>query len=336
MLAVNIYKESNQKKDEIERLYHYKAVFSLYKIDEKTMQDIADLEIKNCRISIGNLPIFIDESEISSFAVSMELYNDTDRKIHLTSGAFPTKEEINEEGKMALVGIKNKGIVHDGYITIQGENYKVAGYISGKYSSLYSFDILLFDKNISNNFLKCVDIASQMGMPYLIIESDEMTIDEIVNVVSGSLDNEKVYNVMSYDDIPVGSTVESSTIQNVRKITIVFCILMIFIMCSIWINSKMYEYAVRKAYGESIIRLLKSTFYDLFRYILISTVIGVSIAILTLKIENVIITKEIYSLSISVAAIVIVALSLITIVVPFFKLIRIDAVTLIKESRGKR
>ena len=98
----------------------------------------------------------------------------------------------------------------------------------------------------------------------------------------------------------------------------------------------MYEYAVRKAYGESIIRLLKSTFYDLFRYILISTVIGVSIAILTLKIENVIITKEIYSLSISVAAIVIVALSLITIVVPFFKLIRIDAVTLIKESRGKR
>ena len=221
-------------------------------------------------------------------------------------------------------------------ITIQGENYKVAGYISGKYSSLYSFDILLFDKNISNNFLKCVDIASQMGMPYLIIESDEMTIDEIVNVVSGSLDNEKVYNVMSYDDIPVGSTVESSTIQNVRKITIVFCILMIFIMCSIWINSKMYEYAVRKAYGESIIRLLKSTFYDLFRYILISTVIGVSIAILTLKIENVIITKEIYSLSISVAAIVIVALSLITIVVPFFKLIRIDAVTLIKESRGKR
>lgn len=210
-------------------------------------------------------------------------------KYRLIKGNFPTEEQLQSDGRYVVLGINKKDMTYRrngrDYILIQEDEYEVTGYISAKNSRILDNKILLFyscmGDRIKNNLLDYY----RMGALNIIYESD--TNSGVYTYMWDYLHNldayekeyaadESVYNIMVSD---LGEQWYSTAAPlpmygTWAKLIYVFCIVLLFYVMELWMQQRKEEFAIRKAFGYSDIKIMGLVMVQMAKLLLIAVILS--------------------------------------------------------------
>lgn len=209
----------------------------------------------------GNLTLGIQEFG-SSMRSQIIIKANEDLNYELVSGRLPG-EMPDDAGKNVLAAGINKvknAREADGkkYLTIEGETYEIVGIMGSEKSDYWNDTIVMNVNCIGENTLKAVMTKQQ----YMIeIGSDKYKLDKTYSTVYGNIksaDSEAVIEatkINSTGESTMGTTLAKENLR-VNIIAYFFCILNCMIMSEFWMIQRRKEFAIKKAFGMSNIRII--------------------------------------------------------------------------------
>ena len=143
------------------------------------------------------------------------------------------------------------------YVKICGDEYEVTGFVSAENSSIYNHRVVLFSKCLGAGARK--DIYYFRDSRGLIIKacSNFITEDEMMEYFKSYVDvpGYGISKLYEYNRFLETSSVDEQY-RTYASIIYVFSILMVVLIVNLWMLEHKREYAVKKAFGYSNMRLL--------------------------------------------------------------------------------
>lgn len=291
-IGIRISEEFEQE-DIAENSYEYGAslsVFPALNIENNKEKIISDIvEFKNSVECIGDSYIYfpdiiayIDDNYAQSLTDIYVCGNMP--KYRLVSGGYPTEEMLESKNRYVVLGIYKKSLTHSrggkDYITIEGEEYEVCGYVSAKNSRVLDNKVILFADNIGQNMLDCMYYQYISGSVFLSYNSD--TYGNIYNEVEKQIKKtaqsyEEKYamneffcermNMRLSHGACTGSfstAVVSYEYNLLAKLIYVFCIFVVIFVFEFWILVRKNEFAIRKINGYTNMKIFMLIVKEVF------------------------------------------------------------------------
>ena len=244
---------------------------------------ILDFINEKCNATIINLTTWYDSEKVERL-MDVVIHQAEESKYHIVSGRFPNTEELKSGERVVVLGRRHKANTYkrgnEEYTIIDGEEYKVTGYIKAEKSVIYDYKVLLFYPCIGENIRNYImNIAKTMGIG-IYLESEHHNVSQTFMEINRSLAR-RCY-IMKEDGIEPFEATEISTINYGRNLYLVYvyCIITVVIIMQLWLLERKKEISIRRAYGYTRIDIIKVLIIDLFRLIFISTVICIVIQII--------------------------------------------------------
>lgn len=359
-MGVSINKELEQE-DIIKNSYEYGAnitinpVLNLENNKEKLIDDITEFEeniksIGDCYIYFPNIIAYIDDNYTQSMTDIYVCGNMPKYKI--VSGRYPDEEMLKSGNRYVVLGVYKKSLTYnrDGkdYITVEGEEYEVCGYVSADNSRILDNKVILFAGNMGENMLDCMYYQYISGSVFLSYNSDVYfniynDIKSHIKQTSVSYDeqsftitalNERMQLRLS-DGPYIGTfstAVGTGEYDSFAKFVYVFCIFLVIFVLEFWILKRKNEFVIRKICGYSNTRIFIIIVKEIFIVMLISLVISEVIMYMFDFFENgisVFYSKQVYYRFVS-AVIYVSASMVLTCIYPFIELCIKKPVNLLK------
>ena len=289
---------AEENKGDLERLYNYTMrVNEVYKreLSEEELEKLVKRELSDfeevvdiykseiCNI-ICNKSVLIDNST-NRHSLEIVLYQNEEIPYELISGSFDYSNDelvvyIGKDMRKYIKTIEGKE-----YMEICGYNFKVAGIIQSSSVIDYSDKILVFYDNLS----KALD-SSQLES---ILGKYNWSINICSNISKENINNARDiiakrfattdYSLEIYDSFSEDTTyiyISKLFGSNLSKLSDILCIINVFIILNIWIKQKHKEFAIRKAFGFSNIRILMNLLYQFLKCFVISILLGLGMQFL--------------------------------------------------------
>lgn len=330
--ALGIYNKAYDKEtDRLNSIYE-----SCIQLDVVTSKKIDIFSYLPTNVDTGNmmlkgrLSLGIQELG-TSMRCEMILKANEPLNYKLLSGRLPGDASDDAGKNLVAAGINKvkEATEKDGkkYLTIEGEVYEVVGVLGSEKSDYWDNTVVLNLNCIGENTLKSIMTKQE----YVIeLGSDNGELDKTYSAVYGnikSVDSDAVINATK-----INSTGES-TIENtlarenitVNVIAYFFCVLNCMIMSEFWMIQRRKEFAIKKAFGMSNIRIIGQIAASVAVLGVVAFIIFIA-GFLILKIfpaTNVSdISFSINSLLIAVSSILITFI--VTMIYPVYKIIKFD------------
>lgn len=294
--SFNVSKYINASEEaggELSRIYRYTMRFSIMAKENLTVEekenlvqwetlnfkDIIDLyrsDKSNVIMVTGGLAI---DNSISFHSVEMVLYGNEEIPYELESGSFNYSNDelviyIGKEMKKFSYDIDNKE-----YILLCGYKFRIAGILESTSIIDYSDKILVFYDNLSaildENSIE--NMIKNTGSVYICSNKSVEDVNYTRDLINSKLNKTDCYmDLITTGD---GQYIYISKLfgSNLSKITDILCIINVFIILNIWIKQKHKEFAIRKAFGFSDIRILMNLLLQFIKCFSISIVLGILI-----------------------------------------------------------
>lgn len=287
---------SEEKESDLERLYNYTVKLretdkseltdeELEKLVEKASLDFEEIvslyKSEKCNVIWTTSVSRTISNSTNYHSVEMVLYKNEEIPYELISGSFnySNDELVIYIGKDVEKYTEN--IYGKEYIELCGYKFKVEGIIQSSSVIDYSDKLLVFYDNLS----KILDgsqieriFGKQSWNIYICsnISGDNINnAKDIINERFASIDYE-----LKIDDISEDiSYIYISKLfgDKISKLSDILCIINVFIILNIWIKQKHKEFAIRKAFGFSNIRILVNLLYQFMKCFLISLILGIGL-----------------------------------------------------------
>lgn len=268
--GVTIYK--NMYIEDMEResnSYRYQTGFTCV---VRTEEDIPRLpDGLQCNLKLINAEVCFDDANETTIVDIV--INGFEENIPLISGYFPRKDELNRADKIAVVGRAKQKQIHDGYVYIFGEKYKVVGVAGSGKSVLYDYTTMLFLDCIGENTLLRIlnNGMNEQGVKFIlqsnIIDTNKVYDEYIKNnypVSSGS-----IRNIVNPSALP-----DRESIKYIIWIYIFSFICMMFVI-QFWLEQRKKEMQICRAFGFSDKQVIYRIAYSFACIMAVSMVIAV-------------------------------------------------------------
>lgn len=276
----------NYETDDIGR-YSYKNS-EMYMISsdagENILEQLFALNSDETYIAVADFPIYVD-SMLASVLVQIEISGAEYRKYPIISGHMPNDEDMSSGYRLAVVGknIKKYAVSQDGndYITIQGEKYRITGYLASDASGIFNHTILLFADNIGNNFKDALNVGLYSGNVLLYAGSDiQYGITLFEQKLSGAAGDGKLYFQPTQLGKFYSTDVRTDNFKRYSVLIYIFCIVAIIFAVELWVMERKMEISIRKTFGEASIKIIWRIYRELFAMLIISGIVAVLLQLL--------------------------------------------------------
>lgn len=267
-------------------IYRYGyGVTTLVSGDEFDLSMIHVSDFSDCDIIAAGLNFFVGNTEIPR--LSNVVLTDKPLIYPIVKGHYPRQEEL--DSKMSCVvlgkGLKRHTYSRDGkdYIKINKEEYYVTGYVAAAHSPVLDNMVLVYYKNIGKKAMKELLLWKRMmGIPVL-FQSNLSTTEEINEKLSIYEKRYSPFFSVSANEYPISfsSHAAEEGYVDIAVVIYVFSLILIVITIHYWCTVNKKEYAIRRAYGYSYVRLVFRVIGEFIVYIIFSIIITETVLLLT-------------------------------------------------------
>lgn len=276
--------EYNCSVDEMDNLHFKYETKAMFYGKSLPVEDIFVSETGNC--TLYGTYLTINKSNVTT-GIWISLYNNEEYKLPIDEGAFPSKEELEGNVPVAVIGADYRDAVYvlDGkkYIDIQGEKYLVTGIISGK-SSEFDDRVLLFAKNIGKMARETLESDCSLWGIGFWLQSDIANMENTLEQISERLSACGDFKVQSKEYVFYQ---EVRAKKNTNFFLILLYSLGVTAMISVyWMYERKDEILIRKKYAFGSGRIIGILLKDLLLTILIAILISVLIIVIINNMMN--------------------------------------------------
>lgn len=237
----------------------------------------------NCFVK--GLYLMIDDMGVS-LGVDVALYMNEDCYLPLENGRWPDSEEIEGDEKIALIGRDYKAFTfeqnQDTYIRLQGEAYRVIGYIGGR-SDEYDGQIVLFSQNLGEMARQQLILSGEIMGISIIFQSNFNNMDEEIKYFDGVLNKEASFSVTDnqYNDNYIVAQK-----NDIYFWIYLYCAFICILVSVYWIMERRNEIIIRKAYGYSDLRLIGFIAFQIVKLLTAAIITAIFIALIINLVYN--------------------------------------------------
>jgi len=294
---------------------------------------------EDTNITFGSVSIDLNsENEEEKRAIVLEYFKETPEwRYPLISGRDYTKEEVMNGEKKVLIGKNMTELMYNENgvekINIQGSIYEVVGVVGRKNKETPWDDEIFMSLKVAPEKAK-IRFSGVKPFIFLIKNSNRQPIEDC-NELSGKIIGKQgsftEKEIDEKNDV-IGNTFAKN--NDFTEITIIITILVLINMMSIsmyWINDRIEEIGIRKAFGMNDKEIIKMIINELFSICIISFILVLIVQfILSMVLHN---TK--YSLNLTLqncySGIVISLIStIVTILLPIYHILKIQPIEVLK------
>lgn len=330
--ALGIYNKAYDKEtDRLNSIYE-----SCIQLDVVTSKKIDIFSYLPTNVDTGNMTLkgrlSLGIQELgTSMRCEMILKANEPLNYKLLSGRLPGDAPDDAGKNLVAAGINKvkEATEKDGkkYLTIEGEVYEVVGVLGSEKSDYWDNTVVLNLNCIGENTLKSIMTKQE----YVIeLGSNNGELDKTYSAVYGnikSVDSDAVINATKINSTGE-STIENTLARENIRVNVIayfFCVLNCMIMSEFWMIQRRKEFAIKKAFGMSNIRIIGQIAASVAVLGVVAFIIFIA-GFLILKIfpaANVPdISFSINSLLIAVSSILITFI--VTMIYPVYKIIKFD------------
>lgn len=240
--------------------YQYQVCFSVMTYTAADAQLVLDALQGFPVTSIAeNASLYVDD-EYAEHLCRVIVSQKEELKYHLTSGRYPTDEELAAGEPVVILGkaLKDKTVSKsDGeYILICGEEYRVIGYCSGENTTITNYSILLFADSLGEQTRMDVWQAGNTYMQTYSLNSDTLLPRDVYEELRAELEAAgiQVGPLMEYESDFNGSQYWENYIK-LAYIVYCFSLFLTLAVIQYWLYQRKYEIAVRRIYGYGRMKL---------------------------------------------------------------------------------
>ncbi len=203
---------------------------------------------------------------------------------HLIWGRHITQEEAdNGEKVVEICDFFEKYVVeknNEKYIKIDNTEYKVVGVYKAQMDLDFGVAAYIYYSALSDDIkYEILNYFVEDGT-LLYLESNVLSGEECRTLLHKSeifLDKYKLITE-EYGMVQDNKTEESPSVKTnrlVMYITFLFSLLNCMVISDLWVSSRYNEFVIRRTYGYGVIDIFKLLYLDLFRYCVVSMILGV-------------------------------------------------------------
>lgn len=273
-----------QKQDESIYRYNY-GVTSFVFGDDFDLDMIHADDFPDCDIIAADLNFFVGELEMPR--LSNVVLTDKPLIYPIVKGHYPKKEELDSKVSCAVLGkgLKRHTYSRDGkdYIKINKEEYLVTGYVAAAHSPILDNMVLVYYRNIGKQAIKEIQLWKKMMGINILFQSNLLTTDEISSKLSAYEKKHSPFFSVSTNEYPISFSTNAAEEQyvDIAAVIYVFSLILITITINYWYTVNRKEYAIRRTYGYSYVRLVFRVIGEFIVYILFSIIITETVLLLT-------------------------------------------------------
>lgn len=255
--------------------YEYQYCFTSEIKSEKDCEFISDvLKGFPATVIAENVSLYVD-AECSEHLCSIVVTQDAPLKYSLSSGRYPTEEELVSGEPVVVLGRGMKDCVfkegEEEYILICGEKYHVVGYCSGINTTITNYSVILFSGCLGAQTSLDFQQAGNTRMHTYSLNSDSSQVKDIFLPFREELESAgiQVGILTEYVSDFTGSQYRSEY-TNLAYLLYFFSIFITLTVTQFWIYCRRYEFAIRRIYGYGIWKLCIYIVMELSKLLLIS------------------------------------------------------------------
>lgn len=273
-----------EKQDESIYRYNYGVSAFVFGDDFDLGMIHAD-DFYECDIIAADMNFFVGEVEMPR--LSNVVLTDKPLIYPIVKGHYPKKEEL-DSGMSCVVlgkGLKRHTYSRDGkdYIKINKEEYFVTGYVAAAHSPILDNMVLVYYRNIGKQAIKEILLWKKTMGINILFQSNLLTTEEINEKLSVYEKKHSPFFSASTNEYPISfsSHAAEESHVDIAVIIYVFSLILIIITINYWYTVNRKEYAIRRAYGYSYVRLVFRMIGEFMVYILVSIIITELVLLLT-------------------------------------------------------
>lgn len=201
-------------------------------------------------------------------------------KLPLCEGRYPTEEELQRGEPVVVLGKtgKEKTYQRDGadYILIDGEEYRVTGYCSGIRTTIANRFTILFYPCLGERVKEDLLSAGETYSIVMTLNSDGTSVNPLYERVKNGLE-EQGYRTGGLSEYPsfFFTSQYRENHQWFAYLIYGFCLFIIIVILQYWLYQRNFEFAIRRIYGYTRLRLVGYIGKELGGLLLLSGCIAV-------------------------------------------------------------
>lgn len=221
------------------------------------INDINYSEFTECDIVIADTLFYVGDSEYPRTS-DVVLYGD-ELVYPVVEGGYPDNQTLESDEPSVVLGKYLKRFTYrrngKDYIKINGDEYYVTGYVSAENSNVFDYKVILYYECIGEGALKDVEYYKNNAGIFITFNS----YSDVVKYNTLFDYYEKIYPEnwyeTDYESFEFGDSISDDSRKNAVLIY-AFTLIIITLVIVYWYLSNKKEFAIRRTYGYSKIRII--------------------------------------------------------------------------------
>ncbi len=222
--------------------------------DGNMSEKIASLRFEDCTMSIVENVFYLDAAT-SCYMADVIVYGN-DYFLPIIKGAYPDKARLSTGAPCAVLGkelykytYNQKGKT---YIDIHGEKYEVTGFVAAPNSAIYDNRLILFYDCLGDNVRSDLEYYYYSLGFTLIFNSNTIS----AKAISDLIETDEYTNILPGFQRFVESQSIDPQYRKYANLIYIFSIATVILIVHLWMLLRKREFAIKKAFGYSTLRLI--------------------------------------------------------------------------------
>lgn len=263
-LRTEISDEAVEVDEQEELIKSLEDIYKLYESEKCNISGYVEVKVADC-VEYKAAEVMFYQNEAIPYTLETGNYTEANDELIAYIGKTLEKYTYKIDGK--------------DYIDIGEQRFRVMGIIKSNSVINYSTKILLSYKNIKANLAadKVEDILSTYIYMYASSNISEEELEYVEkNIQKRLVDTDYVlYSEAETDEEETFIYISKIFGPKITKISNVLCLLTVAIVLNIWIKHKRKEFAIRKAYGMSTIKIFVNLLFQFAKCFVAAIALGI-------------------------------------------------------------
>lgn len=330
--ALGIYNKAYQKEqDRVNSQYKNRIEMNVVKLNKSDIISSCNDNVECGNVILKNVSLYFGERNGDNRKPEIIISMNEQNTYEMVSGRLPGTEPEDKGKKIVALGRSQFKYAYEEegeyYVTFENEKYQVIGIIGNKNSDYLDYAIVFNENCIGDNVRT---VVNNMKKYTILLGSNKYELDSTYKAVYNNLIRADANAVIESKSISGnGQSVVDSTLQkeniSINYIVFIFCMINCMLMSEFWIIERKKEFAIRRTYGYSRLKIIAAISRD----IIVLGILSFVIYIVGHGVVSLIFESNVYSIEFDIktmASIIFINITALisTLIVPVYRIMKMN------------
>lgn len=338
--ALGIYNRAYQKEaDRLAAQYKNRIEMDVTSLNKSDILSVDREDVTEGNVIAKNVSLFYSERKSNNKKPEIILASNEKIPYELVSGRMPGIQKDDEGKRLVALGREQYKYAYEMngkyYATFENESYEVVGIIGNAGSDYLDNTIVFNIMCLGENVLSAISNLSEYTV---FIGSNNSDINETyAKMYNNIIKKDKNAAIESTSISGDGKSTVAGTLKRenvkINIIVYIFCILNCMLMSEFWIIERNKEFAIRRTYGYSQLRIIGGIARDIIALGGTSLIIYTACHIIAVNVLRIRLYTINWNMGVILSIIFINATSLIfTMIVPVYRIMRLNPAVILEDK----